>query len=230
MKFGVFIFPGSNCDHDAFWAAKEIAQQPATILWHESQDLENCDCHHRSRRLLLRRLPAHRRHRRASRPSWRPSSEFAERGRPGHRHLQRLPDPVRGGPAARRAAAQNGDLQYRLPVHRVSIRVKTPPPPSPTSAAKGEVLQDSHRAHAKATTTARADAGQGAGTTDRSPSATAPPAGRNHAASQSQRVARTISPASCNTQAQRAGHDAPPRAGERTRAGLDRWRQDLRCR
>jgi phosphoribosylformylglycinamidine synthase I len=43
MKFGVLIFPGSNCDHDAFWTAKEIARQPATMLWHESHDLENCD-------------------------------------------------------------------------------------------------------------------------------------------------------------------------------------------
>jgi phosphoribosylformylglycinamidine synthase subunit PurQ / glutaminase len=43
MKFGVIIFPGSNCDHDAYWAAKEIARQPATMLWHESYDLENCD-------------------------------------------------------------------------------------------------------------------------------------------------------------------------------------------
>jgi phosphoribosylformylglycinamidine synthase len=43
MKFGVIIFPGSNCDHDAYWTAKEIARQPATMLWHESHDLENCD-------------------------------------------------------------------------------------------------------------------------------------------------------------------------------------------
>jgi phosphoribosylformylglycinamidine synthase len=43
MKFGVIIFPGSNCDNDAYWAAKEIAHQPAIMLWHESHDLENCD-------------------------------------------------------------------------------------------------------------------------------------------------------------------------------------------
>jgi phosphoribosylformylglycinamidine synthase len=43
MKFGVLIFPGSNCDHDAFWTAKEVMGQPATLLWHESHDLENCD-------------------------------------------------------------------------------------------------------------------------------------------------------------------------------------------
>src|SRR6202522_3117652 len=43
MKFGVIIFPGSNCDHDAFWTVQQIAKQPVTFLWHESQDLENCD-------------------------------------------------------------------------------------------------------------------------------------------------------------------------------------------
>jgi phosphoribosylformylglycinamidine synthase subunit PurQ / glutaminase len=43
MKFGVIIFPGSNCDHDAYWAFKEVCGQPATLLWHDSFDLENCD-------------------------------------------------------------------------------------------------------------------------------------------------------------------------------------------
>jgi phosphoribosylformylglycinamidine synthase I len=43
MKFGVIIFPGSNCDHDAYWTAEQVLQQEATFLWHESQDLENCD-------------------------------------------------------------------------------------------------------------------------------------------------------------------------------------------
>ena len=43
MKFGVIVFPGSNCDHDAYWAAQEVVHQPATMLWHESRDLENCD-------------------------------------------------------------------------------------------------------------------------------------------------------------------------------------------
>jgi phosphoribosylformylglycinamidine synthase len=43
MKFGVLVFPGSNCDHDAFWTLQHVAHQPATMLWHESHDLENCD-------------------------------------------------------------------------------------------------------------------------------------------------------------------------------------------
>ena len=43
MKFGVIIFPGSNCDQDAYWAIQHVAKQPVTCLWHESHDLENCD-------------------------------------------------------------------------------------------------------------------------------------------------------------------------------------------
>jgi len=43
MKFGVIIFPGSNCDHDAYWTIQQVAKQPATFLWHESHDLQNCD-------------------------------------------------------------------------------------------------------------------------------------------------------------------------------------------
>jgi phosphoribosylformylglycinamidine synthase len=43
MKFGVIIFPGSNCDHDSYHAAMTVTGQQATFLWHESHDLENCD-------------------------------------------------------------------------------------------------------------------------------------------------------------------------------------------
>src|SRR5258708_808332 len=43
MKFGVIIFPGSNCDHDAFWTIQQVARQPVTFLWHDSHDLQNCD-------------------------------------------------------------------------------------------------------------------------------------------------------------------------------------------
>ena len=43
MKFGVIIFPGSNCDHDAFWTVESVVKQKATFLWHDSHDLQNCD-------------------------------------------------------------------------------------------------------------------------------------------------------------------------------------------
>jgi len=43
MKFGVLVFPGSNCDHDTYHAIAELAGQKATFLWHDSPSLENCD-------------------------------------------------------------------------------------------------------------------------------------------------------------------------------------------
>ena len=43
MKFGVLVFPGSNCDHDTFHVVSAIAHQPVTFLWHETEDLEGCD-------------------------------------------------------------------------------------------------------------------------------------------------------------------------------------------
>ncbi|HEX3437261.1 MAG TPA: phosphoribosylformylglycinamidine synthase subunit PurQ [Pseudacidobacterium sp.] len=43
MKFGVLVFPGSNCDHDTYNVISDIAHQPVTFLWHDSSSLENCD-------------------------------------------------------------------------------------------------------------------------------------------------------------------------------------------
>jgi phosphoribosylformylglycinamidine synthase len=43
MKFGVLVFPGSNCDHDTYNVVATLAHQPATFLWHDSPSLENCD-------------------------------------------------------------------------------------------------------------------------------------------------------------------------------------------
>jgi phosphoribosylformylglycinamidine synthase I len=43
MKFGVLVFPGSNCDHDTYHVVSSLAQQPVTFLWHDSPSLENCD-------------------------------------------------------------------------------------------------------------------------------------------------------------------------------------------
>ncbi|HLW54474.1 MAG TPA: phosphoribosylformylglycinamidine synthase subunit PurQ [Candidatus Angelobacter sp.] len=43
MKFGVIIFPGSNCDQDSYHAAIAATGEQAAFLWHESHDLENCD-------------------------------------------------------------------------------------------------------------------------------------------------------------------------------------------
>lgn len=44
MKFGVVIFPGSNCDYDTYYALKNICKQKTTFLWHKEHDLKNVDC------------------------------------------------------------------------------------------------------------------------------------------------------------------------------------------
>src|ERR1700721_2052132 len=43
MKFGVVVFPGSNCDHDAYNVIAEVARQPVVFLWHDSEDLQGVD-------------------------------------------------------------------------------------------------------------------------------------------------------------------------------------------
>ena len=43
MKFAVIVFPGSNCDHDAFHAAKEVLRQDAEFVWHKETDLRGAD-------------------------------------------------------------------------------------------------------------------------------------------------------------------------------------------
>src|SRR2546421_543112 len=43
MKFGVVVFPGSNCDHDAFYAIGNVLGKPVEFIWHQSEDLANCD-------------------------------------------------------------------------------------------------------------------------------------------------------------------------------------------
>jgi phosphoribosylformylglycinamidine synthase len=43
MKFGVIVFPGSNCDHDAFYAVAHNLGQPAEFIWHDSPSLGDVD-------------------------------------------------------------------------------------------------------------------------------------------------------------------------------------------
>lgn len=43
MKFGVVIFPGSNCDHDLIEVLKDVTGGPVEELWHKDTDLKGCD-------------------------------------------------------------------------------------------------------------------------------------------------------------------------------------------
>jgi phosphoribosylformylglycinamidine synthase len=43
MKVGVVVFPGSNCDHDAWYAVSRNLNQQAEFLWHDSPSLSDVD-------------------------------------------------------------------------------------------------------------------------------------------------------------------------------------------
>ena len=43
MKFAVVVFPGSNCDHDAYYAAKHVLGQDAAFVWHKETNLGGAD-------------------------------------------------------------------------------------------------------------------------------------------------------------------------------------------
>jgi phosphoribosylformylglycinamidine synthase len=44
MKFGIVVFPGSNCDEDTVYVLKTFFNQEVIKLWHKDSDLQNCDC------------------------------------------------------------------------------------------------------------------------------------------------------------------------------------------
>lgn len=44
MRFGVVVFPGSNCDADAYHVIKEVLDRPVDYVWHEVRDLSPYDC------------------------------------------------------------------------------------------------------------------------------------------------------------------------------------------
>lgn len=43
LRFGVLVFPGSNCDHDAYHAAKHVFDQDARFIWHKETSLGDVD-------------------------------------------------------------------------------------------------------------------------------------------------------------------------------------------
>lgn len=43
MKYGVIVFPGSNCDHDAYHVISKLVGQPVDFIWHKETDLSKYD-------------------------------------------------------------------------------------------------------------------------------------------------------------------------------------------
>jgi len=42
MRFGVLIFPGSNCDHDCYHAMKHVMGQEVDFIWHKEESFKEC--------------------------------------------------------------------------------------------------------------------------------------------------------------------------------------------
>lgn len=43
MKFGIVVFPGSNCDRDIAYVTQDLLQQPTRMVWHEETYLQDID-------------------------------------------------------------------------------------------------------------------------------------------------------------------------------------------
>ncbi|MBV6622038.1 MAG: phosphoribosylformylglycinamidine synthase subunit PurQ [Rivularia sp. (in: Bacteria)] len=43
MKFGVVVFPGSNCDRDVAYVTRDILEQPSRMVWHQDTDISDID-------------------------------------------------------------------------------------------------------------------------------------------------------------------------------------------
>jgi len=44
MRFGVVVFPGSNCDQDCYHVIRNVLKKPVEYIWHERTDLSRFDC------------------------------------------------------------------------------------------------------------------------------------------------------------------------------------------
>ena len=83
MHVGVVVFPGSNCDHDAWYAVNHNLGHKAEFLWHDSDKLGNIDAVILPGGFLLRRLPALRGDRALFSPVLNAVKEFARQRRAG---------------------------------------------------------------------------------------------------------------------------------------------------
>lgn len=44
MRFGIIVFPGSNCDHDCYHVIDKVMKQDVSYIWHKETKLDNFDC------------------------------------------------------------------------------------------------------------------------------------------------------------------------------------------
>ena len=138
MKFSIVVFPGSNCDHDAYHAAKHVLGQDAEFVWHKETSLKGADV------VVLPGGFSHGDYLRTGAiarfsPVMAAVARFAAPGGPVLGICNGFQILLRGGPAARRDAAQP---RFEVPLRaRLRFASSRPTRRSPSRAAAGQVLR-----------------------------------------------------------------------------------------
>ena len=137
MRFGVVVFPGSNCDEDAYHAAKDVFTQDAVYLWHKDTDLKGADV------LILPGGFAHGDYLRTGAmarfsPIMREVQAFADRGGPVLGICNGFQILLEAG-LLPGAMLRNRSLKYRC--EHVHLRVERTDTPFTSAARAGQVLR-----------------------------------------------------------------------------------------
>jgi phosphoribosylformylglycinamidine synthase subunit PurQ / glutaminase len=137
MRFGVVVFPGSNCDEDAFHAATDLFGQEAEYLWHKDTDLKGADV------VILPGGFAHGDYLRTGAmarfsPIMGAVSAFAERGGPVLGICNGFQILLEAG-LLPGAMLRNRSLQYRC--EHVHVRVEQTDTPFTSAANAGQILR-----------------------------------------------------------------------------------------
>jgi len=137
MRFGIVVFPGSNCDEDAFHAARDVFGQDATYLWHKDTDLKDADA------IILPGGFAHGDYLRTGAmarfsPIMAPVRTFAERGGPVIGICNGFQILLEAG-LLPGAMLRNRGLKYRC--EHIHIRVEQTDTPFTGTASVGQVLR-----------------------------------------------------------------------------------------
>jgi phosphoribosylformylglycinamidine synthase I len=137
MRFGIVVFPGSNCDEDAYYAAKDVFGQEAEYIWHKDTDLKGTDV------LILPGGFAHGDYLRTGAmarfsPIMGQVRAFAERGGPVLGICNGFQILLEAG-LLPGAMLRNNTLKYRC--EHVHLRVEQTDTPFTSAATVGQVLR-----------------------------------------------------------------------------------------
>jgi phosphoribosylformylglycinamidine synthase len=137
MKFAVIVFPGSNCDQDAYHAVTHVLGQQAELVWHKDTDLKNADA------VLLPGGFAHGDYLRTGAmarfsPIMREVAVFASRGGPVLGICNGFQILLEAG-LLPGAMLRNRGLKYRC--EHVHVRVEQTDTPFTSAARVGQVLR-----------------------------------------------------------------------------------------